>query len=157
MKNYISHGGYQKLLSEYEELLHKERPKICEVIAWAAGNGDRSENADYIYGKKRLREIDKRLRFLAGRLEKSEVVDYLKSPSEKVLFGASVELENENGVKSFIIVGADEIETKENKISYLSPIGKALMGKSSGDVVLVNAPKGDQEWRILKVHYQKWD
>ncbi len=157
LKNYISQNGFNKLAAEYENLAKVERPKTCEIITWAAGNGDRSENSDYIYGKKRLREIDRRMRFLSKRLEASEIVDYLKSNPNRVLFGATVTIDNGESEKTYTIVGVDEIETKENKISYLSPIGKALMGREVGDEVVIKTPSGTQHWEITQLQYLQWD
>ena len=124
-KNYITPVGFEKLKSEYSELLNKERPKVVETVAWAASNGDRSENADYIYGKRRLREIDSRLRFLGGKIEKAFVVDPATVRSEKVVFGATVTFENEDGdVVKYQIVGEDELDIKLGKISWKSPVVK---------------------------------
>ncbi|MEX0798596.1 MAG: GreA/GreB family elongation factor, partial [Bacteriovoracaceae bacterium] len=130
MKNYMTPACHQKLVNEHNHLRNKERPEITKVIQWAAGNGDRSENADYIYGKKRLREIDSRLRFLAKRLKDAVVVDPVTISGEHVKFGATVEvLENEKLSKTYFIVGQDEIDPQLNKVSWKSPIGRALLGK----------------------------
>jgi transcription elongation factor GreB len=157
-KNYISQGGMDRLMAEYQDLKEKQRPEILKVISWAAGNGDRSENADYIYGKKRLREIDSRLRFLGKRLKNIEVVEYIGLPTEIIRFGATVTVASSEGVEAtYIIVGQDEIDTPAGKISWLSPIGKVLMGKSMADVVVVRSPRGDKEFEILNIEYKKWD
>lgn len=154
-KNYITPQGLEKLRLEYQNLINVERPKIVETVAWAASNGDRSENADYIYGKRRLREIDSRLRFLTGRLEKAEVVDPSQVKSEKILFGARVTVENEDGVEQSIqIVGEDEIDIDHGKVSWRSPIAKALLGKAVGDDVVVHKPKGDEILSIIEITYK---
>ncbi len=153
-KNYITPVGFEKLKSEYSELLNKERPKVVETVAWAASNGDRSENADYIYGKRRLREIDSRLRFLGGKIEKAFVVDPATVRSEKVVFGATVTFENEDGeVVKYQIVGEDEWDIKLGKISWKSPVAKSLLGKKVNDEVLVKKPNGEEYLTILKVEY----
>jgi len=156
VKNYITPFGAQKLKDELEQLLSKERPKLVETVAWAASNGDRSENADYIYGKRRLREIDRRVRFLQRRLDISEIVAPEKQQSDKVLFGASVQVCDENHEqKTYKIVGIDESDAKNFCISWNSPIGKALLQARVGDVVSVKTPKGDEELEILKIEYKK--
>ena len=153
-KNYLTPKGYQKLLQELNHLLKEERPKVTETIAWAASNGDRSENADYIYGKKRLREIDRRIRFLNRRLEKVEVIEPSEIQSSRVQFGATVKVENEEGEqKTFVIIGVDESDARKGLISWQSPIGKALLGKEVGDTALVKAPGGEIEFEILSVEY----
>ena len=154
-KNYITPTGLKRLKDEYAELLHKERPKVVEVVAWAASNGDRSENADYQYGKKRLREIDRRLKFLTDRLDAAEVVDPTKVQSEKVLFGATVTISNEEGDELvYQIVGEDELDPKEGKVSWKSPIAKALLGKKVDDAVMIQKPAGAEEIVIVKVEYK---
>ena len=156
VKNYITPHGFKKLSDERDHLLKLERPQICEVIAWAAGNGDRSENADYIYGKKRLREIDSRLRFLNSRLESAEIIDPEKVNSERVQFGATIEIELETGeVKKYSIVGVDEIDVDRGLISWKSPIGKSLLNKEEGDDLTIDAPKGKIEATILTITYKK--
>lgn len=154
-KNYITLEGLEKLKAEYNKLFHEERPKVVETVAWAASNGDRSENADYIYGKKRLREIDRRLRFLIGRLENAEVVDPKILTGKSVLFGATVTLtdEDEKSV-SYQIVGEDEWDISKNKISWKSPVAKALLGKKEGDEVLIKKPTGEEYVTIEKVQYK---
>lgn len=154
-KNYMTPSGLEKLKAEYAELFHNERPKLVETIAWAASNGDRSENADYIYGKRRLREIDRRLGFLGGRLEKAEVIDPKMIKSETVVFGATVTLMDEDE-KSFIyqIVGEDETDAGKGKISWRSPVAKALLGKRAGDDVLVHKPSGEEHFSLEKIEYK---
>ncbi|MCB0422197.1 MAG: transcription elongation factor GreB [Bdellovibrionales bacterium] len=153
--NYITPKGFRALQAEFEELFNKERPKVVETVAWAASNGDRSENGDYIYGKKRLREIDRRLRFLTKRIESARVVDPSTIQNNKIVFGATVIVCGEDGVeKCYQIVGEDEIETTLGKISWKSPVAKALMGRSEGDEVVVKRPAGEAYLEILKVEYK---
>ncbi len=143
--NYITPAGFEKLRTEYLTLLNDERPKVVVTVTWAASNGDRSENADYQYGKKRLREIDGRLHFLQKRMESAEVIDPKTLKSDKVIFGATVVIEDENGdQKTYQIVGADEFDISKNKISWLSPIATALLGKKIDDEVKIQRPKGDE-------------
>lgn len=154
-KNYITPAGFEKLKAEYHELLHGERPKLVETVAWAASNGDRSENADYIYGKRRLREIDKRLGFLTKRIEAAEVVDPSTLRGTKVVFGATVTLLNEDEEEAtYQIVGEDEWDVKQGKISWKSPVAKALLGKSQGDEVRIMKPQGEEFVTIEKVEYR---
>lgn len=154
-KNYITPDGFKKLQDEFRVLFHEERPKLVETVAWAAGNGDRSENGDYIYGKRRLREIDKRLFFLRGRIESAEVVDPKSVQSENVVFGATVTIEDENGeLKTYQIVGEDEIEPGRNRISWKSPLARALLGKSVGDQISVSRPAGELEAEILEIRFE---
>lgn len=154
-KNYITPRGYKRLTDEYDQLSKVERPEVCQVIAWAASNGDRSENADYIYGKKRLREIDRRMRFLVKRINAAVVIDPEKQSSKKVLFGATILLENEQEEqKNFTIVGVDEVNTDKNHISWQSPIGKGLLNKEAGDEVQIHTPKGLVEFTILEISYK---
>lgn len=153
-KNYITPEGLKKLKAEYSELLHGERPKLVETVAWAASNGDRSENADYIYGKKRLREIDRRLRWLTGRLESAEVVNPREVRSEKVVFGATVTISNEDGEEQrYQIVGEDETDVKTGKISWKSPVAKALFGKKEGDETVIQKPAGAETVVIEKIEF----
>lgn len=154
-KNYITPEGLEKLRAEYHELMHVERPKLVEVVAWAASNGDRSENADYQYGKRRLREIDKRVRFLTKKIEDAEVVDPKKMSGKKVLFSAWVTLldEDENTLV-YQIVGEDEFDIKLGKISWKSPVAKALLGKMEGDEVKLSRPSGDMIVTIEQVEYK---
>lgn len=152
--NYITPQGFQKLQEEFKKLFHDERPKLVETVAWAAGNGDRSENGDYIYGKKRLREIDSRLKFLRDRIESAQVVNPAELSGDKVVFGAKVTIEDEEGeVRTYQIVGEDEIEPGQNKISWKSPMAKSLLGKSVDDEVLIVRPKGNLVATIMKVEF----
>lgn len=154
-KNYITPQGAERLRSELKKLLQEERPELVKVIQWAASNGDRSENADYIYGKRRLREIDRRIRFLSKRIEAAEIVDPGHQKSDRVLFGATVTILNEQGVtKTFRIVGVDETDIKKGKISWVSPVGKALLQAAAGDTVTVKTPQGEEDWEVQKVLYR---
>lgn len=144
-KNYITPQGFEKLRAEYHELIAVERPKVVETVTWAASNGDRSENADYQYGKRRLRQIDGRLHFLQKRIEAAEVIDPKTLKSDKVIFGAKVTIENEDGVQhTYQIVGEDELDIKQNKISWKSPVAKALLGKKLDDEVKIQKPAGEE-------------
>ncbi len=148
----------ERMRNEIKDLLYTQRPQVVNTVSWAAGNGDRSENGDYIYGKKRLREIDRRVRFLTKRLESAEVIDPTKVVSDKVLFGATVVVENESGEeKTFSIVGLDETEPALGKISYRSPMGSALLQKKIDDVAYVKTPKGIEEYLIVDIRYEKID
>ncbi len=154
-KNYITPTGLERLRQEYGQLLNGERPKVVETVAWAASNGDRSENADYIYGKRRLREIDRRLRWLSDRLEKAEVVEPSQVRSTKVVFGATVTIEDEDGeTVTYQIVGEDETDIKALQISWKSPLARALLGKTVGDEVTVRKPSGEVSVRIEKIEYK---
>lgn len=154
-KNYITPTGLDRLKSEYHQLLNVDRPRLVETVAWAASNGDRSENADYIYGKRRLREIDSRLRFLGGRLEAAVVVDPKELSGDKVIFGATVTLETEEGeTLVYQIVGEDEFDAKAGKISWRSPVAKSLLGKSRGDEVVLRKPAGEEVVTILAVVFR---
>lgn len=153
--NYITPPGFEKLRAEYTELLHRERPKVVETVAWAASNGDRSENADYQYGKKRLREIDRRLHFLQKRMEAAEVIDPASMKSDKIVFGATVAIEDEDGnTKTYQIVGEDEFNIKENKISWKSPVAKALLGKKLDDEVKIVKPTGEENVVIVSIIFK---
>lgn len=157
-KNYITEKGLEKLKAELHELLAVERPKLVETVAWAASNGDRSENADYQYGKRRLREIDRRVRFLHRRIEAAEVVDPTKQKGTKVLFGATVTVADEEGIeRTYRIVGVDETDAKSNKVSWIAPVGQALLQANEGDAVTLKTPRGDEELEILKVEYKAID
>jgi transcription elongation factor GreB len=141
--NYITPQGLKRLQDEFKELFYNERPKLVETVAWAAGNGDRSENGDYIYGKRRLREIDSRLKFLRDRIEAARVVNPAEVKSESVVFGATVTiLDEDENEKTYTIVGEDEIEPDKNRISWKSPLAKALIGKKIGDEVEIKRPAG---------------
>ena len=153
--NYITPEGARRLTEELARLGGVDRPHIVKEVTEAAAQGDRSENAEYIYGKKKLREIDRRMRYLRKRLEIAVIVDPLKQKGNlRVFFGAFVELEDEAGTKStYQIVGEDEIDTRATKISWRSPIGRALLGKSEGDVITVRRPAGEIEIEIVSVRY----
>lgn len=154
-RNYMTPGGWQRLKNELYQLVHKERPELTVLINWAASNGDRSENGDYIYGKKRLREIDRRIRFLQKRLENAEVVDPVtREASDQVFFSATVTYLRENGREETVaIVGLDETDVRRNYISWTSPVARALIKAREGDVVLLRTPQGVEELEILEVRY----
>lgn len=153
-KNYITPLGLERLCAERDYLLKEERPRVTKIVSWAASLGDRSENADYQYGKRRLREIDRRLRFLGGRIESAVSVDPRAIESDKIQFGATVTLEDEESRRRcFSIVGVDEIDTKRGLISWVSPIAKTLLGRSEGDEVTVHAPGGERDYEVIKVEY----
>jgi transcription elongation factor GreB len=154
-KNYITPAGYARLRGELLQLIDDERPKVVEVVHWAASNGDRSENGDYIYGKKRLREIDKRIRFLTRRLEIAEVTDpALHHGHDQVFFGATVTYAEESGQERTItILGIDEADTLNGQVSWVSPIARALLRAREGDVVKLVTPVGAQEVEVLRVAY----
>jgi transcription elongation factor GreB len=158
-KNYVTPGGFGRLKSELDELVDKERPALVATVAWAAGNGDRSENGDYIYGKKRLREIDRRIRFLVKRLDKAEVVDPVAprddADADRIFFGATVDVRDGHGKKLTIsIVGVDEIDTDRGYISWMSPMARALTKAREGDTVTLRTPGGVEKLEILKVRYE---
>ena len=154
-KNYITPEGLEKLRAEYHQLVHVERPKVVEVVSWAASNGDRSENADYQYGKRRLREIDSRSRYLMKRLENAEVVDPQQLKGDKVLFGSTVTIVDEDEVTSvYQIVGEDEFDIKLHKVSWKSPVAKALLGKKVGDEVKIVKPTGEVFVTIDKIEFK---
>lgn len=155
-KNYMTPAGHARLQGELHELLHVKRPELTAVIAWAAGNGDRSENADYIYGKRRLREMDRRIRFLTKRLEAAEVIDPSQVKSEQVFFGATVTVEDESGQeKTYSIVGIDESEPSLGKLSWISPLARAMLKKRVGDLVQFPSPKGLRELEIVSIQYME--
>lgn len=156
VKNYITPSGLEKLRAELHQLRLVERPEVCAVVSWAAENGDRSENADYQYGKKRLREIDRRVRFLLKRLDNVEVVDPLTIPNKsQVFFGATVVIRDEGGEeKTYKIVGIDESDPSLGKISWISPLANALFKSSEGDFVQFKSPKGLRELEIVKISYE---
>ena len=154
MPIYISSHGHQKIIEEYRWLLHTERPRITSEVSYAASLGDRSENSEYLYGKKRLREIDKRLYFLQKRLEDLEPVDPSKFTGTIVRFGAIVTIEDEEGqTQEWTILGEDEVDTDKKIISYVSPLGRALLGKNIGDAVVFETPKGRREVVVTGVRY----
>lgn len=154
-KNYITPAGYARLKAEFSELWEKERPKLVETIAWAAANGDRSENADYQYGKRRLREVDRRIRFLSKRLEFAEVVDNSKQEHDQVFFGATVTYADEEGAERTVsIVGIDEVDPSRGRVSWISPIAKALIKAREGDSVVLRTPAGAQNIEVIAVKYE---
>ena len=154
-KVYITPGGARTLRDELTQIWKVTRPEVTQIVSAAAALGDRSENADYIYGKRRLREIDKRIRYLTKRLDNLEIVDRKPDDQSKIFFGAWIKLEDENGdISELRIVGADEFDLKKGWISLASPIAKSLLGKSKGDDVIVKRPKGDTEMFILDVSYE---
>jgi transcription elongation factor GreB len=168
-KNYITPSGAEKLKAELKHLLTKERPDLVKVVSWAASNGDRSENGDYLYGKRRLRQIDSRIRFLGKRIESFEVVDpanqRTRENSDRILFSATVTVvvvsdeESEGGAKegskkTYQIVGIDETEPAVGKVSWISPIARALMNGKVGDVVMLKSPAGERELEIVRIEYK---
>jgi transcription elongation factor GreB len=154
-RNYITPQGYARLRAELLHLIDEERPKVVEVVHWAASNGDRSENGDYLYGKKRLREIDRRIRFLTKRLEIAEVTDpCAHHGNPQVFFGATVTYAEESGAERTVtIVGIDEADSLRGQVSWISPIARALLKASEGDVVKLVTPAGVQEIEVLEVRY----
>ena len=154
-KNYITPQGYAVLRAELFELIDNERPRIVEIVHWAASNGDRSENGDYLYGKKRLREIDRRIRFLTQRLEMAEVTDpSVHQGSDQVFFGATVTYEDEDGVsRTVTILGIDEADSLKGQVTWVSPIARALLKSRVGDVVKLITPVGVQDVEVLDVRY----
>jgi transcription elongation factor GreB len=160
VKNYITPSGLQRLRDELRFLLTRERPAVTQVVAWAAGNGDRSENADYQYGKRRLKQIDRRIRFLTKRIDAAEVVDP-EAPRKgraatHVFFGATVRYANAGGAERVVsIVGADEVDLDRSHISWVSPLARALMKSGPGDDVVLRAPGGTEQLQILEVRYER--
>ena len=159
-KNYLTPQGYARLRAELMALIDVDRPKVVEIVHWAASNGDRSENGDYIYGKRRLREIDRRIRFLTKRLEAAEIVEPSAQSTERVLFGAYVTVERTDSddetlakPRTYRIVGIDETNVSKGEISWISPMARALLGAKSGDIVSLRTPRGDEELQILKIRY----
>jgi transcription elongation factor GreB len=154
-KNYITPAGFHVLRTEYDALFSVERPKTVETISWAAGNGDRSENGDYLYGKKRLREIDKRMRWLAKRMKSAVVVDPAAQPNKtQVFFGATVTYADEDDHQRRVtIVGQDEMDASAGKISWISPVARALMKARIGDIVSLHTPRGLQTLEVIDITY----
>lgn len=154
-KNYITRAGYDRLRAELFQLMDEERPRIVEIVHWAASNGDRSENGDYLYGKKRLREIDRRIRFLTKRLEIAEVVDpSLHHGGEQVFFGATVTYADAGGEETTVtILGVDEADSARGQISWISPVARALLKTRVGDTVKLALPGGVQALEVLAVAY----
>ena len=154
-KNYITPSGYDRLKAELLGLIDIERPKVVEVVHWAASNGDRSENGDYLYGKKRLREIDRRIRFLTKRLEVAEVVDpTVHAGSDQIFFGAKVTYVDDLGhQRTITILGVDEADSSQHEVSWVSPVARVLLKAREGDEVLLSTPCGVRALEILAVHY----
>lgn len=157
--NYITPAGYARLRSEFLQLMDAERPQVVETVHWAAKNGDRSENGDYIYGKKRLREIDRRIRFLASRIEAAQVVDpSVHSGNDQVFFGATVRCVDEFGAESTVTIkGVDEADTSLGEISWISPMARALLKSRVGDEVRLTTPAGMRSLEVLSVRYPEPD
>jgi len=160
VKNYITPDGLQRLRDEHRFLLTRERPAVTQVVAWAASNGDRSENADYQYGKRRLRQIDRRIRFLTKRIDAAEVVDpglpRTGRAAMRIFFGATVRYATASGTERTVaIVGTDEVDLTRNHISWVSPLARALMKAEAGDRVLLRAPGGTEQLEVIEVSYQR--
>jgi transcription elongation factor GreB len=155
VKNYMTPQGFQRMQEELRQLMRVERPKIVDIVSWAAGNGDRSENGDYLYGKKRLREIDRRARFLTKRLESAEVVDPARQKNlDRVFFGATVTYAREDGSERTVkIVGVDEADLDEGKVSWVSPVARALLKAREGDTVELRTPAGLETLEVLEIRY----
>ncbi len=157
-RNYITPAGYARLEAERKQLVEVERPEVVKTVSWAASNGDRSENGDYIYGKRRLREIDRRVRFLIKRLEAAEIVDSAGRDTDRVFFGATVSIRARSGAeRSVTIVGIDEVDPARGRVSWISPIAKALLKAREGDAVTLRSPAGAEELEILQVCYDPID
>ncbi len=157
VRNYITPAGHARLKDELEHLVKRERPQVVEIVAWAASNGDRSENGDYIYGKRRLREIDRRIRFLTKRLELAEIVDPLRQgDNDQIFFGARVTVADAGGVENtYTIVGVDEADVARGRISWVSPLARALIKSREGDSIRFQSPLGIREIDILEVVYKE--
>ena len=155
VKNYITPGGHRRLQEELTRLWKVERPEMVTTVAWAASNGDRSENGDYIYGKKRLREIDRRIRFLSKRLDEAVVVDNAGKTHDRVRFGATVTFEDASGdEREVTIVGVDELDPANGRVSWRSPLARALLGARTGDTVTVRAPRGAERLEVVAIRYE---
>jgi len=154
-KNYITPAGHARLKGELKALVEVERPEVVRTVAWAASNGDRSENGDYIYGKRRLREIDRRIRFLMKRLEIAEVVDPRGQDQDRAFFGATVTYSDSRGAERTVsIVGTDEVDPARGRISWVSPVARALLRAAEGDIVALSTPAGVEELEVLEIRYQ---
>jgi transcription elongation factor GreB len=155
LKNYVTPQGHKALVEELDQLWRVERPRIVEIVSWAAGNGDRSENGDYLYGKKRLREIDRRVRFLRKRIENSEVVaPELQTDRSRVYFGATVTYAEEDGAERKVtLVGVDEADLNHGKVSWVSPVARALLRAEVGDTVVIRSPTGRREIEVVAIEY----
>jgi len=155
VKNYITPGGHRRLQEELARLWKVERPEVVTTVAWAAGNGDRSENGDYIYGKKKLREIDRRIRYLSKSLDRAVVVDNAGKTHDRVYFGATVTIADEaGGEREVTIVGVDELDSGDTRVSWRSPLAKALLKAKVGDTVTLRAPRGPEHLDIVAVRYE---
>ncbi|MXS84427.1 transcription elongation factor GreB [Nitrosomonas sp. HPC101] len=156
VKNYITPGGYQRLKDEFDQLWKVERPELVRIVSWAASNGDRSENGDYIYGKRRLREIDRRLRFLSKRMDAAEIIDPLqRGECDQVFFGATVTVRDAQGnEQTYSIVGMDEIEPAQGRISWISPLARALLKAREGDEVSLHTPGGLETLEVMEIRYE---
>jgi transcription elongation factor GreB len=152
-KNYITPAGYARLEAELRRLVEIERPEVVKTVAWAASLGDRSENADYIYGKRRLREIDRRVRFLIKRLEGAQIVHSSGRETDQVFFGATVRVKSASGEKTVTIVGVDEVDPAHGRVSWVSPIARALLKARAGERVTLRTPAGEEKLDILEVTY----
>ncbi|HEX7055194.1 MAG TPA: transcription elongation factor GreB [Burkholderiales bacterium] len=152
-KNYMTPQGYARLKAELKRLVEVERPEVVRTVSWAASNGDRSENGDYLYGKKRLREIDRRVRYLIKRLEAAEVVDARGRDTDQVFFGATVRVRGRDGERAVTIVGIDEVDPARGHVSWISPIARALLKAREGDTVRLRTPAGEEALQILEVSY----
>lgn len=153
-KNYITPAGFSRLQAELKQLVEVERPEVVKTVAWAASLGDRSENADYIYGKRRLREIDRRVRFLIKRLENAEIVRSAGRDTDQIFFGATVRVKSASGERTVTIVGVDETDPAKGHVSWISPIAKALLKAREGDTVVLRSPSGEEQLQIMEVNYQ---
>ena len=152
----LTRQGYQTLAEEHRKLLEEERPKVVDGVATAAAEGDRSENAEYIYGKKRLREIDKRLRYLTSLIDQAQIIDPENIRSDRIEFGATVKLVDEDGEERlWSIVGMGEADASKGTISYQSPLAKKLLNKKVGDIFILQRPAGDKEYEIIDISYKK--
>jgi transcription elongation factor GreB len=152
-KNYITPEGFARLKSELKSLVEVERPGVVKTVAWAASNGDRSENGDYIYGKRRLREIDRRVRFLIKRLENAEVVQSSGRDTDQVFFGSTVRIRSKGETREISIVGVDEVDAARGRVSWISPIARALLKAREGDTVTLRSPAGEEKLEIIEVSY----
>lgn len=157
-KNYITPAGHARLKSELKALVEVERPELIKTVSWAAANGDRSENADYIYGKRRLREIERRIRFLMKRLEAAEVVDPRDRDQERAFFGATVRYADSAGREHTVsIVGTDEVDPSRGRVSWVSPVARALIKAREGDTVTLRTPVGEEQLEVLEIRYEVLD
>jgi len=154
-KNYITPAGHARLKSELKALVEIERPELIKTVSWAAANGDRSENADYLYGKRRLREIERRIRFLMKRLEAAEVVDPRDQDQDRVFFGATVTYADSSGGEHTVsIVGTDEVDPARGRVSWVSPVARALLKAREGDAVTLRTPAGEEQLEVLAIRYE---